>query len=80
MSYRSAYTYSEAKEYLALYKQAEKGLISGQVKSYTIGGREVHMLTQEEIDNGIQKFSSIVESYEQDKRTSRNVAVVFRDT
>ena len=80
MGYRSAYTYAEAKEYLALYKDAERSLIIGQVKGYKIGTREVTLLDLEEIEREIQKFSNIIESYEQNKRTARNVAVVFRDT
>lgn len=80
MGYRSAYKYAEAKEYLALYKDAERSLITGQVKGYKIGTREVTLLDLEEIEREIQKFSNIIESYEQNKRTARNVAVVFRDT
>lgn len=80
MGYRTAYTYTEAKEYLALYKDAERSLVTGQVKGYKIGTREVTLLDLDEIERAIQKFANIVESYEQNKRTTRNVAVVFRDT
>lgn len=80
MGYRTAYKYTEAKEYLALYKDAERSLVTGQVKGYKIGTREVTLLDLDEIEKAIQKFANIVESYEQNKRTTRNVAVVFRDT
>lgn len=86
MSYRSgtytnaAYSYEEAKLYLAEYKEALTALVGGQAKAYKIGSREVTLIDLEDIERMIDKFAAIVEKYENSSRPSRSVAVVFRDT
>lgn len=76
----AAYKYDEAKLYLKMYKDALTALVDGQAKEYTIGSRSVTMLDLEDIERMIDKFSAIVERYEQNARPPRSVAVVFRDT
>jgi len=78
--YNAAYSYEEAKLYLAQYKDALTALVDGQVKEYTIGSRSVTMLDLPDIERMINKFAAIVEKYETSARPPRNVAVVFRDT
>ena len=77
--YNVAYTYAEAKEYLAMYKAALTALVDGQAKEYTIGSRSVTLLDLEDIERMIDKFAAICEKYETGNRPARNVAVVFRD-
>lgn len=79
MSYRSAYTLEEARDYLKLWKDCERALATGQVQSYTIGSRQLTMLDIDEVERMITKYANIVESYEQNKRTTRSVAIVPRD-
>lgn len=78
--YNAAYSYEEAKLYLAQYKDALTALVDGQVKEYTIGSRSVTMLDLPDIERMINKFAAIVEKYETSARPPRSVAVVFRDT
>ena len=78
--YNAAYTYEEAKTYLNEYKEAQRALVSGQVKAYTIGSRSVTLLDIDAIDAMINKFAAIVAKYESGSRPARNVAVVPRDT
>lgn len=79
VSYRDIYTLEEAREMLALWKAAERALASGQVKEYTIGTRTLKMIDMKEIEAQIVKYANIVSAYENDKRTSRTVRVVYRD-
>ena len=76
----AAYSYEEAKLYLAQYKEALTALVDGQAKAYKIGSREVTLLDVDDIERMIDKFSAIVEKYETGARPPRSVAVVFRDT
>ncbi len=78
--YNVAYTYAEAKEYLAMYKAALTALVDGQAKEYTIGSRSVTLLDLEDIERMIAKFAKIVNDYELNTRPTRNAAIVFRDT
>lgn len=78
--YNAAYTYDEAKTYLAQYKAALSALVDGQAKAYRIGSREVTMLDLDDIERMIDKFSAICEKYETNTRPPRSVAVVPRDT
>ena len=78
--YNAAYTYDEAKNYLAQYKAALTALVDGQAKAYRIGSREVTLLDVGEIERMIDKFSAICEKYESNTRPPRSVAVVPRDT
>ena len=76
----AAYSYEDAKMYLAQYKEALTALVDGQAKAYTIGSRSVTLLDLPDIERMIDKFASIVEKYETNTRPPRSVAVVFRDT
>lgn len=78
--YNAAYSYQEAKDYLAKYKEALDALVSGQVKEYTIGSRSVTLLDVDDLTAMVDKFAAIVSKYEGNSRPPRSVAVVFRDT
>ena len=78
--YHAAYSYEEAKTYLAKYKEALDALVSGQAKEYTIGSRSVTLLDVDDLTAMVDKFAGIVSKYEGNSRPARSVAVVFRDT
>lgn len=78
--YNAAYSYDEARTYLAQYKAALTALVDGQAKEYTIGSRSVTLLDLDDIERMIDKFAGICERYESNTRPPRSVAVVFRDT
>lgn len=75
----SAYTLSEAREMLELWKGAEKALASGQVKSYQVGSRECTLIDMEEIRAAINYFGNLVEALSGSVRTKRVTRVVPRD-
>ena len=75
----AADSYQEVCTYLTEYKAALTALVSGQVKAYKIGTREVTMMDLDEIKKMIDYFAGIKEKYENSSRPPRSVAVVFRD-
>lgn len=75
----SAYTLSEAREQLALWKQCERELASGQAKAYRIGSREYTAFDLSEIAKRVQYFANVIEALSGGARTSRVVRVVPRD-
>lgn len=75
----SAYTLSEAKEMLELWKDAEWALASGQVTSYRIGSRECTLVDMEDIRSAINYFGNLVEALSGQVRTKRVTRVVPRD-
>ena len=79
MAITTAYTLSEAKEMLALWKGCEKTLADGQTKAYKIGTREFTALDLPEIASRINYFSNVVEALSGTVRTKRVVRVVPRD-
>lgn len=79
MSAISAFTLAEAREMLTLYKEALKELLTGQAKHYRIGTREFTALDAEELQEGIEFFSNLIEALSGQVRTSRVVRVVPRD-
>ena len=79
MAITTAYTLTEAKEMLDLWKDCEKALASGQAKYYRIGTREYQSFDLPEIWKQIEKFSSIVEALSGRTRTSRVTRAVPRD-
>lgn len=79
MAVTSAYTLTEAKEQLALWKECEKALASGQTKAYRIGTREYTAFDLSEISKRIEYFANVIEALSGTVRTSRVVCVVPRD-
>lgn len=79
MSVQYQYTLVEARENLALCKEALKALISGQAKAYRIGSREFTALDIDELRKLIEYFGNIVEALSGAVKTNRVVRVVPRD-
>lgn len=79
MAYTSAYTLTEARSLLALYKEAEIALVDGQAKSYKIGTREFTSLDLPWILQRIRELAKTIEGLEGNVRTKRAVMVVPRD-
>ena len=79
MAYSTAYTISEAREMLGLWKECEKALVTGQAKSYRVGSREFTAFDLTEVHKMIGYFSDIVESLDGSSRTTRVVRVIPRD-
>lgn len=79
MAITSTYTLKEAREMLALWKDCERSLVSGQVQSYRVGTRECTLLDMEEIRKAIERLSNIVDALEGRVRTKRVACVVPRD-
>ena len=61
MALTSAYTISEARDMLALWKECERALATGQAKSYKIGSREYVAFDLPEVRAQISRFAAIVE-------------------
>lgn len=74
-----AYTLSEARNMLALCKEAREALISGQAKAYRVGTREFTALDIDELRKEIEYFSNLVEELSKGIRTKRVARVVPRD-
>lgn len=79
MAATSAYTLTEAREQLQLWKECEKALAGGQAKAYRIGSREYTAFDLNEIAKRIEYFANVVEALSGTVRTSRVVRVVPRD-
>lgn len=79
MAATSAYTLSEAREQLQLWKECEKALAGGQAKAYRVGTREYTAFDLAEIAKRIKYFANVVEALSGTVRTSRVVSVVPRD-
>lgn len=79
MAYKTAYTITEAREMLELWKDCEKALASGQAKAYKIGTREYTSFDLEEVHRMIGYFSDIIESLNGEHRTTRVARFVPRD-
>lgn len=79
MAYRTAYTITEAREMLELWKDCEKALASGQAKAYKVGSREYTAFDLEEVHRMIGYFSDIIESLNGTTRTTRVARVIPRD-
>lgn len=79
MAITTAYSITEAREMLALWKDCEKALASGQAKAYRVGTREFEAVDLPEIAERIRYFSNVIESLSGTKRTSRVTRVVPRD-
>lgn len=74
------YTLAEAREMLALYKQCERDILSGQVRSYKIGSREAEMLTLAEVRAGIREWAAKIEALDGSSRKRRTtLRAVFHD-
>ena len=79
MAFISAYTLTEARELLQLYKQAERELVSGQAKHYKVGTREFTAVDLAWIQQRIRELAKTIEGLEGGMRTKRAVQVVPRD-
>lgn len=79
MAITTAYTLAEAREMLALWKECEKALASGQAKEYRVGTREFTAVDLPDIAARINYFGNVVEALSGAVRTSRVVRVVPRD-
>ena len=79
MAFISAYSLTEARSLLALYKEAEIALVDGQAKSYKIGSREFTALDLPVILQRIRELAKTIEGLEGNMRTKRAVIVVPRD-
>lgn len=79
MAITYAYTLEEARERLALWKEAERALASGQAKAYRVGTREYTALDLRDIASRINYFANVVEALSGKVRTNRVVRVVPRD-
>ena len=79
MGMSSAYTLTEAKEVLSLWKECYRALAEGHAKSYKVGSREYTAFDLPEVTKQIETMSNVVESLNGQARTSRVVRVVPRD-
>lgn len=79
MAISTAYTLSEAKEMLAMWKEAEKALASGQAKYYKIGSREFKAVDLPDISERITHFSNVIEALNGNVRTKMVARIVPRD-
>lgn len=79
MAVTYAYTLTEAREMLTLWKECERALASGQAKAYKVGTREFTALDLDEIAARINYFGNVVEALSGNVRTKRVVRVVPRD-
>lgn len=79
MAATTAYTLTEAREQLRLWKECEKILADGTAKAYRIGTREYTAFDLGEIGKRIEYFARLVDALSGTIRTSRVVRVVPRD-
>lgn len=79
MAIRTAYSLSEAKTMLQIWKDCERALAEGQAKRYRVGTREFESIDLPEIAAMIERFSNIVDALSGETRTTRVVRVVPRD-
>jgi hypothetical protein len=79
MAITTAYTIEEAREMLALWKECEKALASGQAKEYRIGTREYTAIDLPHIAARINYFSNVIDALSGAVRTKRVIRVVPRD-
>ena len=79
MAVKTAYTLDEARQMLADWKACAQEFVSGQVMKYRIGTREIEVISWQQIKDGIEFFSNLVEVLEGQVRTTRVVRVVPRD-
>ena len=79
MGLAAAYTLTEAKNNLAIWKQCLYELGEGQAKSYRIGNREFTAFDIDEVMRMVDFFANLVETLSGGARTTRVVRVVPRD-
>lgn len=79
MGIRYAYTRQEAVQNLTALKTCYQSIISGEAKAYRIGTREYTALDLKELQESIEFFADIIESYDGQVRTRRVAVVVPRD-
>ena len=79
MAITTAYNITEAREMLALWKDCEKALASGQAKEYRIGTREYEAVDLPYIVSRINYYANQVAQLSGTARKSRVVRIVPRD-
>jgi len=79
MAFISAYTLTEARSLLVLYKEAEIALVDGQAKHYKVVTREFTAVDLPWIQQRIRELAKTIEGLEGNVRTKRAVMVVPRD-
>ncbi len=79
MALITAYTLTEARSLLALYKEAEIALVDGQAKHYKVGTREFTAVDLPWIMQRIRELAKLIQGLEGNARTKRAVMVVPRD-
>lgn len=79
MAITTAYSLQEAQEMLALWKEAERQLASGQAKRYRVGTREFEAVDLPEIAARINYFANVCEALSAGARSKRVTRVVPRD-
>lgn len=75
----AAYTLAEATQLLALWKDCERQLATGQAKEYKIGSREFRAIDLPYIISRINFFANLVGQLSGTAKTSRVHRVVPRD-
>ena len=75
----SAYTLTEARHMLAVWKECEEAIASGTAKAYRVGTREYTALDLDLIAERIRFFANLCDALEGGQRSSRVVRIVPRD-
>lgn len=75
----AAYTLAEAQQMLAIWKECERQLASGQAKEYKIGTREYRAIDLPDITKRITYFSNLVAQLSGSAKSTRVHRVVPRD-
>ncbi len=73
------YTLAEAQNLLSLWKECEIALVTGQVKSYRIGTRELTLIDLDDIRAAIRYFTAEINAMSGNVRSKRVATVVPRD-
>ncbi len=79
MAVTTAYTLTEARRMLKIWKDCEEALATGRVKQYTIGTRTLTMIDMEDIQKQIERYANIIEALSGSVRTTKVVRAVPRD-
>ena len=76
--FADAFTVEELREMLTAWKECYRALVTGQVKYYRIGTRELQMIDLDEILDQIKKLQDAIDEKNGNK-SARVRRVVFRD-
>jgi len=75
----AAHSLAEAQEMLALWKECERQLATGQAKEYKIGTREYRAIDLPYIISRINYYANLVAQLSGTAKSSRVVRVIPRD-